>query len=99
MAMGRGIWAVSVPGQPPGPGEDHSASLRYVTPGFFATLGIPLLAGREVSESDTRQAPFVAVVSESFVLHYWPGRDAVGRRFNFALAERTVVGVVGDIRV
>jgi putative ABC transport system permease protein len=99
MVMGGGIWPVSMPGQAPNPEEDHSASLRYVTPGFFATLGIPLRAGRDVSESDTRQAPFVAVVSESFVRQYWPGQDAVGRRFNFAQAERTVVGVAGDIRV
>jgi predicted permease len=70
-----------------------------VTPGFFATLGIPIRQGRDVSESDTADSPFVAVVSESFVRQYWPGEDPLARRFRFASKDRTVVGVVGDIRV
>src|SRR5262249_51621530 len=66
---------------------------------FFDTLRIPLRAGRDIRESDAREAPFVAVVSESLVRRHWPGQDPIGRRFQFGLAERTVVGVVGDIRV
>ena len=65
----------------------------------FATLGVPLLRGRDVEPADTRERPFVAVVSESFARRYWPNEDAVGKRFAFALSERTVVGVVGDVRV
>jgi predicted permease len=99
MVMRGGIWPVVVPGEPHAPGEQPKAALRFVTPGFFATLGIPLRAGRDVRESDTREAPFVAVVSESLARRHWPGQDAIGRRFQFGLAERTVVGVVGDIRV
>ena len=72
--------------------------LRYVTPGYFAVLGIPLHLGRDVSESDTREAPFTAVVSESFARRYWPGESPLGRHFEFALSDRTIVGVVGDIR-
>jgi putative ABC transport system permease protein len=52
-----------------------------------------------VSDADTRDRPFVAVVSESFVRRHWPGLDPIGRRFNFALSDREVVGVVRDIRV
>ncbi|PYQ48485.1 MAG: permease [Acidobacteria bacterium] len=96
MAMGGGIWPVIVPGQPDDPGARPKASLRYVTPGFFETLHIPLLAGRDVRESDTREAPYVAVVSRSFIDRIWPGQDPLGRRFQFGLSERTVVGVVGD---
>jgi hypothetical protein len=70
-----------------------------VTPGFFETLGIPLRAGRDIRESDTLEANGVAVVSESFVKKYLPGVDPIGRRIDFALRERTIVGVVGDIRV
>ncbi len=99
MAMRGGIWAVEVPGQPEGPADSATASLRFVTPGFFATLGIPVRQGRDVSESDTRESPFVAVVSESFVRRYWPGQDPLGRRFKFGFQERVVVGVVGDVRV
>jgi len=77
----------------------HQASLRFVTPGFFATLGIPLRRGRDVRESDSMDAPFVAVVGESFVHRYWPDQDPLGRHFKMAFHDRMVVGVVGDIRV
>jgi predicted permease len=75
------------------------ASLLFVTPGYFATLGIPIRAGRDVSESDTRDRPFAAVVSDSFARRYWPAQDPIGRRFTFALSDRVVVGVVGDVRI
>jgi hypothetical protein len=52
-----------------------------------------------VATSDTKETPYVAVVSESFVRRHWPGADAMGRRFQVGLAERIVVGVVGDVRV
>ena len=99
MVMRGGIWPVILPGQPRDPASEQRASLRYATPRFFAALRIPIRAGRDVSPSDTSEAPFVAVVSESFARRHWPGQDPLGRRFQFALADRTVVGVVGDIRV
>ncbi len=99
MVMRGGIWPVEVPGRPEGPSETSAASLRFVTPGFFATLGIPIRLGRDVSESDSREARFVAVVSESFTQRYWPGQDPLGRRFHFGFQERVVAGVVGDVRV
>jgi hypothetical protein len=72
--------------------------MRYATPGFFATMGIPLRAGRDVSDSDTTSGQGVAVVSESFVRRYWPDKDPLGRHFRFAFQDRMVVGVVGDLR-
>jgi predicted permease len=98
MTMFGGIWKINVAGQPERPGA-ATASLRFVTPRFFATMGIPIRQGRDVSESDTIDAPWVAVVSESFARRYWPGQSALGRRFETAFAERTIVGVVADIRV
>jgi putative ABC transport system permease protein len=83
----------------PDPSETRMASLRYVTPGFFSTIGIPILRGRDVSDADTFDAPWVAVVSESFVEKMWPGQDPIGRQFFIAFRERTVVGVAGNIRV
>lgn len=79
--------------------ENHTASMRFVTPGFFDTLEIPLLQGRDVRASDTNDTQHVAVVSESFVRRYWPGQDPLGRSFKFAFFDRRVVGVVKDIRV
>jgi putative ABC transport system permease protein len=99
MAMGGGIWPVSVGGDVKERSDLHTASARFVTTGFFATMGIPLLAGRDVSESDTIDQPFAAVVSGSFVQRYWPGQDALGKHFKFVLHDRVVVGVVNDIRV
>jgi predicted permease len=99
MVMRGGIWRVEVPGRTDVPGEGVSVSMRFVTPGYFQTLGIPLKAGRDVSDSDTRESPFVAVVSESFARKIWPGQEALGQRFQLAFFERTVVGVVSDVRV
>ncbi len=99
MVMRGGIWPVIVEGRPQDPAESNVVSLRFVTPGFFATLGIPLRQGRDVSESDNAQSPLVAVVSESFAKRYWPGADPLRRRFRCAFHDRTVVGVVSDIRV
>jgi putative ABC transport system permease protein len=97
MAFRGGIWPVMLGGaeQPPA----GSVSLRLVTPGYFATLGIPLLSGRDVAASDTAHSPFVAVVSASFARQHWPGENPIGRRFFVAFFERTVVGVAGDVRV
>jgi predicted permease len=99
MVMRGGIWRVHLPGQEAAPGGGSAASLRFVTPRYFATLGIPLVAGRDVSDADTAITPFVAVVSDSFARQHWPGQDPLGRRFRLAFFERTVVGVVGDVRV
>jgi predicted permease len=102
MAMGGGIWPVvfeAGAGPPQDADQAYRASVRFVTPGFFSTLDVPIRIGRDVSEGDALSSPFVAVVSESFVRLYWPEVDPIGRRFTIALRERTVVGVVGNIRV
>ncbi|RPJ75676.1 MAG: ABC transporter permease, partial [Acidobacteria bacterium] len=99
MLMRGGIWSVEVPGHPVEPGPASAVSLRFTTPGFFDTLGIPFRRGRDVQLSDTRASPSVAVVSESFASRHWPGEDPLGRRFRTAAQEWTVVGVVGDVRV
>jgi predicted permease len=98
MAMRGGIWPVTLKGEEVRD-DPSNVSLRYVTPHYFATLGIPLRRGRDVAETDRRGQPSVAVVSESFVKSHWPNEDPLGKRFTVALDERTVVGVVGDVRV
>jgi hypothetical protein len=60
---------------------------------------IPVRAGRDVGEQDRQDAPFVAVVSESFAERYWPGEEPLGKPFRMAFNERVVVGVVADIMV
>jgi predicted permease len=103
--MRGGVWEVLTstpdPGSPGGfvaPQDPRRASLRIVTPGYFDTIGIPILQGRDISTTDTIDTPSVAVVSQSFARQYFPDRDPIGRSFGFAFAARTIVGVAGDIR-
>jgi hypothetical protein len=84
MTMGGGIWPVDIDGKTIDRSEGHNASLRFVTPGYFATLEIPLLAGRNIDESDVQGRPVGAVVSDSLARRYWPGQSALGRHFKFA---------------
>ncbi|HUB81011.1 MAG TPA: ABC transporter permease [Bryobacteraceae bacterium] len=99
MAMGGGIWPVEVGEHVVERSAAHTASMRFVTPGFFAALRIPIETGRDVEENDTLGRQYVAVVSRSFASRYWPRQDPLGRHFKMAFQDRTVVGVVGDIRV
>jgi predicted permease len=96
---GGGIFAVGVDGvEPTDRTRGEVASMRYVTPGYFAAMGMPLRRGRDVAESDTAEHGSVAVVSESFVRRFFPDRDPIGRHFRFAYGDREIVGVVGDVR-
>ena len=98
MVMRGGIWDVKIPGREENRSQDK-ASMRFVTPRYFETMGIPLLEGRDFNAFDTKRAPPAVVVSESFAKHYWPGEEAIGRVVNVAFADRTIVGVVADVRV
>ncbi|MEO7085970.1 MAG: ABC transporter permease [Gemmatimonadaceae bacterium] len=99
MAMAGGTWNATLPGQSAAHDGSNGASLRFATSQYFSTMSIPLQRGRDIAATDDANHPFVSVVSESFVKKYWPHQDPIGQRFNFALHERTVVGVVGDVRV
>jgi predicted permease len=77
--------------------ENHMAEWVYVTPGYFATMGIPLLNGREFRDSDSADAAKVLVVSRSFARRYFPG-DALGRHLACKPAPCEIVGVVGDVQ-
>jgi len=84
------------------------ANTESITPGYFRTLGIPLLRGRDVAPTDVAAAPNVVIVSASAAAKYWPGQDAIGQRLVVAtqrapgrgeeLRWQTVVGVAGDVR-
>lgn len=100
-----GIWEVLTttpdPASPQGfvaPPDMRRASLRFMTPGYFDVIGIPIRQGRDINDADVLGAPLVAVVSESFVRQYFPAQDPIGQSFAFAFNVRTIVGVVGDIR-
>jgi len=78
-----------------------------VSPGYFATLGIPVVAGRAFSRADEVAGDEVAIVSEALAHRIWPGQNAIGRRLRTVEPDaadwrpglwRTVVGVVADVR-
>jgi putative ABC transport system permease protein len=73
-----------------------------VSPGYFATLGIPLLSGREFTEADATAAPKVAIASEAMVKRFLPGRNPLGARFAFGggkvKPDIEIVGVVKDVK-
>ena len=66
------------------PGDDRPGAVyRVVLPGYFSTMRLPLLHGRDFATADKRQAPDVAVVSDTLVRRNFPDGDALGRRITF----------------
>ena len=77
------------------------AGFRLASPGYFATMGIPLLNGREFSSRDEYGANFVAIISEALARETFPNEDPLGKRIQCGLDSpnwMTIVGVVGDVR-
>ncbi|HVT60335.1 MAG TPA: ABC transporter permease [Thermoanaerobaculia bacterium] len=95
---------LAVEGRPVARGEELSPKARVVTPGYFATLHLPLLDGRDVSAGDTAASPRVALVNETLARLLWNKEDPKGRRVCLChdpgpnAPWLTVVGVVGDVR-
>jgi putative ABC transport system permease protein len=81
--------------------ELPEADFRVVTPGYFETIGVPLITGRMLNEFDRPETPFVALVNQAMARQVWPNRDPVGERFETPSTDWRwfeVVGVVGDTR-
>ena len=94
-----------VQGRPaPPPNAEPRAQVRIVSPGYFATVGIPLVRGRVFSEADRPGNPRTMVVSEETVRRYFPGEDPIGKHIDFGWnrdgdhLSGEIVGVVGDVR-
>ena len=88
--------------RPPTNGPPPEAEYRSVTPGYFAAMGIPLLAGRGFVPMDRGDSTLPTLVSETFAHRYFPGDTALGQRIRLGpnpnAPWRTIVGVVGDVR-
>lgn len=87
---------IAVDGYRPSLEEQPSVDYNQVSPGYFATLGIPLQSGREFTRSDDEKAPLVAIVNRTMVNRYWAGADPVGRRLQVKGRWARVVGVAAD---
>jgi predicted permease len=99
LPVGGALWdrSVQVAGYEARPNEPN-VGFNVIAPGYFATLGTEVLAGREFSDRDTDTAPTVAIVNESFARHYFGGRPALGRRVTSVGVTYEVVGVVRDTK-
>jgi predicted permease len=79
----------------------RNVSVRTATPNYFRTMRIPIRAGRDLELKDTTGPETAAVISEAMARLFWPGENAIGKKFRISFAPeivRTVVGVVADIR-
>ncbi len=88
-------------GKPPVPvGNEPSAAYYSATPGYFASLRIPIKAGRDFSEHDDAAAPFVAIISESMARQFYAGENPLGQRIQMGNGSKPaeIVGIVGDVR-
>jgi putative ABC transport system permease protein len=90
----------SIAGQPdPAPGKPRSASFNVVGPGYFQTLGIPLLHGRDFTDHDSDAAPGVVLINEAMVRRFWPDDDPLAKQITLdGKSWFSIVGVVGNVR-
>jgi putative ABC transport system permease protein len=101
--MGRSHTTIgfTIPGRDAGaPGDEPVWLVRMATPGYFASLRIPILRGRGIESSDGPDAPRAVVISETAANRYWPDQDPLGQTILMRSDEPpwTIVGVVGDVR-
>jgi putative ABC transport system permease protein len=90
-----------IEGRPAAPGNPGPwGNIRYISPGYFATLGIPILRGRPFTEDDRQSTQKVAIIDEDMARRYWPNQDPIGQKLRRRGSEpwATIVGVVGNIR-
>jgi putative ABC transport system permease protein len=93
------VTRVTIEGRPSPDGQQHVVQFRRASPGYFETMRIPFLRGRDFAAMDTIEQPWVAVVSRQFADKFWPGEDPIGRRILRGTNPRPlqVIGVVGDV--
>ncbi len=80
--------------------ERATANRHLVTPGYFATLGVPFVAGRDFNERDTPATPHVVIINQAFAQQHFPGEDPIGRTLVTGMGglPSEIVGIVRDIR-
>ncbi len=88
--LGYGTYSsspIAVDGYQPAPDEQSTVDYNQVGPDYFATLGIPLLSGREFTRADDEHAPLVAIVNRTMAARYWGGEDPIDRRLQLKKAD------------
>ena len=100
LPFGGETWGNSyeVEGQPAAPGVQNSGQIRPVSPGYFATLQIPLKQGRDFIDRDNETAPGVTIVNEVFAQRYWPNESPLGKRIRYGRDWLSIIAVCGTIK-
>jgi putative ABC transport system permease protein len=95
----------NIPGQPVAVGDEPSESAGVAMPGYFQTMGIPLIAGRALGDRDGLAGPPTIVINQAFARKYFPGENPIGKHIQVRVGDnvfehpiREIVGVVGDIK-
>jgi len=97
--FGNGRWNSTIwTRQPDGSERPAQLAFNVVAPGFFETVGIPLLAGREFGRQDQEKSPPVAVVNRAFARRFFGSANPIGRRFRDSITQFDIVGVIGDAK-
>ncbi|HEX8879282.1 MAG TPA: ABC transporter permease [Candidatus Acidoferrum sp.] len=105
LTFARGSKGFSIEGRPPSaPGQIPMAGYDVVTPGYFATMRIPLSQGRDFLWSDTAETQPIIIINEAMARTYWPEENPLGKRIRQGGPDDrqrpwlTIAGIVGDIR-
>jgi putative ABC transport system permease protein len=101
LARQIGDWSIVIEGRPRVAGENPNGDFQTATPGYFETMGIPLVRGRFITAADREDAPLAVVINETMANRYWPGEDAIGKRFIMGTDPKpwlTIVGIVRTVR-
>jgi predicted permease len=89
---------VSIGGVAPAPVQAKSTYLNWIGPKYFATLGTPLLRGRDFGPQDTTNSPRVAIINQAMVRRYFDTMEPIGKTISMDGVSREIVGVVGDAK-
>jgi hypothetical protein len=100
LPVSGGLWdrSVQVDGYRFRPDEPDQVGFNVIAPEYFATLGTPLVSGRDFDDRDTDTAPKVAIVNERFARYFFAGESALGRRVTSVNVTYEIVGVVRDAK-
>jgi len=100
LPLGGNLWdrSIQVEGYRFREDEPDSAGFNAISPRYFATLGTPLIAGRDFDSHDTSESARVAIVNDSFAVHFFGGRAALGRHVASNGITYEIVGIVGDAK-
>jgi putative ABC transport system permease protein len=93
---------IEIQGRPkPADWMDMDSQYNTSTPGYFRTMGIPVLRGRDFDEHDNTSAPYVAIINEAFATRFFPNEDPIGHSLKFMGGGsnwRTIIGVAGSFK-